>query len=92
MIWRHWLARLVTALTGRHRHAVRGETAMSPHEHQHTDAAPALPPPDVEMSPEQAAALARVREIYHRGTQPLTVAKARYQLIQRGAFDDPRYA
>jgi hypothetical protein len=40
-----------------------------------------------QMSPEQAQALERVRQIYHEGSQPLTVARARYDLIRRGVFD-----
>lgn len=40
-----------------------------------------------QLSPEQAQALERVRQIYHTGSQPLTVARARYDLIRRGVFD-----
>ena len=46
-------------------------------------------PGELQMSPEQRARLDRVRRIYHTGTQPLTVARARYDLIRRGAFDGP---
>jgi hypothetical protein len=49
----------------------------------------ALAPSSVEaqMDPEQRRALERVRQIYHTGSQPLTVARARYDLIRRGVFD-----
>jgi hypothetical protein len=50
---------------------------------EYTDSDPIVPTPDRE----QAEALDRVRRIYHRGTQPLTVAKARYDLIRRGILD-----
>lgn len=52
-------------------------------------AIPPLPPlPNEEqMAPEQREALERVRQIYHAGSQPLTVARARYDLIRRGVFD-----
>jgi hypothetical protein len=49
----------------------------------YTDSDPIVPTSDRE----QAEALDRVRRIYHRGTQPLTVAKARYDLIRRGILD-----
>jgi hypothetical protein len=46
-------------------------------------------PGELQMTPEQRARLDRVRRIYHDGTQSLTVARARYDLIRRGAFDGP---
>lgn len=51
----------------------------------YTDSDPILATPDEE----QAEALERVRRIYHQGTQPLTVAKARYDLLRRGDRDAP---
>lgn len=47
-----------------------------------------IPQDNIVMDEEQQRALRRVTEIYHRGTQPLTVAKARYDLIRRGVSNN----
>lgn len=88
----HLLRRLAAWLR---RHLVRAERTMSGDVYTNCPESTAEPVPPVEladlpapagMSPEQAAALARVRSIYHSGTQPLTVARARYDLLRRGAI------
>lgn len=39
-----------------------------------------------DMDLEQKEALDRVRKIYHQGSHPLTVARARYDLMRRGVL------
>ena len=86
----HWLRPLWRWLCG-HR-ACRERRAMMEGKHedrQHQDAMSLPPLPGEEaMDPEQQAALERVRRAYHEGTQPLTVAKARYDLLKRQGLLD----
>jgi hypothetical protein len=87
------LARLLTRLLRLCRrilsHAAKGPTMTTPQQTPGPDDRMSVPPlpGEAEMSPEQTRALERVRAIYHTGSQPLTVARARYDLIRRGVFD-----
>jgi hypothetical protein len=81
-----WLRALVAQVLAVVRQR-RKAPPMTPSYDQHRDPLPPLAGED-DMSPEQQRSLDRVREIYHAGSQPLTVAKARYDLIRRGIFDD----
>lgn len=81
-----WLRSLVAQVLDRPTRRGKAET-VTPSYEQHRE--PMLPiAGEDDMSPEQQQRLDRVREIYHAGSQPLTVARARYDLIRRGVFDD----
>jgi hypothetical protein len=81
-----WLRGLVAQVLAVVRQRRKAQ-AMTPSYDQHRE--PLLPIAGEEaMSPEQQQRLDRVRSIFHAGSQPLTVAKARYELIRRGVFDD----
>jgi hypothetical protein len=83
--WR-WLRSLVAQVLDRPARRGKVET-MTPSYDQPREPLIPIAGEDA-MSPEQQRSLDRVREIYHAGSQPLTVARARYDLIRRGIFDD----
>lgn len=75
------LGRLLACLRAVWRAERRG--AMQPPAHEsveYTDSDPIVST----LDEDQARALERVRQQYHQGTDNLTVARARYDLLRRG--------
>lgn len=85
-LWR-WLAQLAGYLASPWRRPEGGRRTVEHPQIDQTARPPEPVPAEEAMSPEQQRRLDRVRAIYHVGSQPLTVARARYDLIRRGAFD-----